>query len=149
MKNREIGLTNVNWNKVGSDKCLQYDRLYASSDMQHWLVKGQGVAQCYERPLWRSCGDVDLFFDAENYERAKGFLMPLATSVEPEDQRKKHLAMTIDSWLVELHGLMSTEISERINAGVERVQSNIFAGVAYGCGRMTGWMCRCLRRTMT
>ena len=36
------------------------------------LVKGQGVGQCYERPLWRSCGDVDLFFDAENYERAKG-----------------------------------------------------------------------------
>ena len=54
--------------------------------------------------------------------------MPLATSVEPEEQRKKHLAMTVDQWLVELHGLMPTEISERINAGVERVQSDIFAG---------------------
>lgn len=32
------------------------------------LVKGQGVAQCYERPLWRSCGDVDFFLDDENYE---------------------------------------------------------------------------------
>ena len=42
------------------------------------LVKGQGVGQCYERPLWRSCGDVDLFFDAENYEQAKAFLSPLA-----------------------------------------------------------------------
>ena len=56
------------------------------------LVKGQGVGQCYERPLWRSCGDVDLFFDAENYERAKGFLTPLAMEVEPEEKRKKHLA---------------------------------------------------------
>ena len=92
------------------------------------LVKGQGVGQCYERPLWRSCGDVDLFFDAENYERAKGFLTPLALEVEPEEKCKKHLAMTIDPWLVELHGLMPTEISERINAGVERVQSDIFAG---------------------
>ena len=92
------------------------------------LVKGQGVGQCYERPLWRSSGDVDLFFDAENYERAKGFLTPLAVSVEPEEKRKMHLAMTIDQWLVELHGLMPTEISERINAGVERVQSDIFAG---------------------
>ena len=36
--------------------------------------------------------------------------------------------MTIDPWLVELHGLMPTEISERINACVERVQSDIFAG---------------------
>ena len=92
------------------------------------LVKGQGVGQCYDRPLWRSCGDVDLFFDAENYERAKTFLSPLAVEVEPEEKRKKHLAMTIDPWVVELHGLMPTEISERINAGVERVQSDIFAG---------------------
>ena len=92
------------------------------------LVKGQGVGRCYERPLWRSCGDVDLFFDAENYEKAKAFLPPLAVSVEPEEKRKKHLAMTIDPWVVELHGLMPTEISERINTGVERVQDNIFAG---------------------
>lgn len=92
------------------------------------LVKGQGVGQCYERPLWRSCGDVDLFSDAENYERAEGFLSPLAVEVEPEEKRKKHMAMTIDPWVVELHGLMPTEISERINAGVERVQSDIFAG---------------------
>ena len=90
------------------------------------LVKGQGVAQCYERPLWRSCGDVDLFFDSENYEKAKAFLPPLAVSVNPEDKRKKHQAMTIDPWVVELHGLMPTEISERINAGVERVQEDIF-----------------------
>ena len=33
------------------------------------LVKGQGGGQFYARPLWRSCGDVDLFFAAENYER--------------------------------------------------------------------------------
>lgn len=90
------------------------------------LVKGQGVARCYARPLWRSCGDVDLFFDAENYEKAKAFLPPLAVSVETEEKRKKHFAMTIDPWLVELHGLMPTEISDRINAGVERVQKDIF-----------------------
>lgn len=90
------------------------------------LVKGQGVAQCYERPLWRSSGDIDLFFDEDNYQKAKTFLIPLAASVESEDKRKKHLAMSIDSWLVELHGLMPTEISERINAGVDAVQKDIF-----------------------
>ena len=90
------------------------------------LVKGQGVAQCYKRPLWRTCGDVDLFFDAENYEKAKVFLSPLASSVRPEEKRMKHQAITIGPWMVELHGLMPTEISERINAGVERVQRDIF-----------------------
>lgn len=33
------------------------------------LVKGQGIAQCYERPLWRTCGDVDLFLNEEDYRR--------------------------------------------------------------------------------
>jgi len=27
------------------------------------LVKGRGMVQCYERPLWRNCGDVDIFLD--------------------------------------------------------------------------------------
>jgi len=48
------------------------------------LVKGQGVAQCYERPLWRACGDVDFFLDAENYRRAKDFLTPMAEHVGEE-----------------------------------------------------------------
>ncbi len=90
------------------------------------LVKGQGIGQCYERPLWRTSGDVDLFFDAENYEKAKEFLPSLAATVESENKRKKHFAMHFTPWIVELHGLMPTEISERINAGVERVQHDIF-----------------------
>ena len=28
-------------------------------DIYTLLMKGQGVAQCYERPLWRSSGDID------------------------------------------------------------------------------------------
>lgn len=40
-------------------------------DIYALLVKGQGIAQCYERPLWRSCGDVDLFLDNDNYDKAK------------------------------------------------------------------------------
>ena len=90
------------------------------------LVKGQGVAQCYARPQWRSSGDIDFLFDEVNYEKAKSFLTPLAISVEPEDKKKKHLAITIDSWVVELHGLMPTDFSNRINAGIEEVQKSIF-----------------------
>lgn len=90
------------------------------------LAKGQGVAQCYSRPQWRAAGDIDFFLDADNYEKAKSLLCPLASSVDQEEKRKKHQAMTIDSWTVELHGLMPTEISERINTGVADVQQDIF-----------------------
>ena len=41
------------------------------------LLKGQELAQCYEKPLWRSSGDVDLFLSDDNYNKAKAFLQPL------------------------------------------------------------------------
>ena len=41
------------------------------NDIYALLVKGQGVAQCYEKPLWRVSGDVDLLLDDENYQKAK------------------------------------------------------------------------------
>ena len=34
------------------------------------LLKGQGIAQCYERPLRRTSGDVDLFLSNGNYQNA-------------------------------------------------------------------------------
>lgn len=67
------------------------------------LVKGQGVAQCYERPLWRACGDVDLFLSDDNYKKAKDYLVPLAISVGEEFDYNKHLALNIEGWEVELH----------------------------------------------
>ena len=96
------------------------------ADIYTILVKGQGIAQCYERPLWRSCGDVDLLLNVDNYEKAKTFLTPLADQVEPEEINMKHLGMTIGDWIVELHGTMHTEISSRVNLGVDEAQDACF-----------------------
>ena len=90
------------------------------------LVKGQGVAQCYDRPQWRSAGDVDFFLDVDNYNKAKRVLTPMASDVKEEDRRRLHLAMTIEDWTVELHGTLHTEISKRINKGIDAIQREIF-----------------------
>lgn len=90
------------------------------------LIKGQGVAQCYERPQWRSAGDIDLFLDEENYLKAKCFLTPLASHVDGEDESRLHLGMTIDSWTVELHGTMRSELSSKIDRVIDDVQRDIF-----------------------
>ena len=92
------------------------------------LIKGQGVAQCYSRPQWRSVGDVDFFLDKDNYYKAKAFLIPLADSVEKEDTPRLHLGMKIDPWLVELHGTMHTKISRRIDIVIDKVQNDVFEG---------------------
>lgn len=90
------------------------------------LVKGQGIAQCYERPLWRAPGDVDLYLSEKNYQAAKKFLMPLASDVEKENQKRLHLGMTLDSWVVELHGSMHSDYSDRVNKGLDEVHLRVF-----------------------
>ena len=86
------------------------------------LVKGQGIAQCYARPLWRACGDVDLLLDAENYERAKAFLSGIASKVEQEGTDVKHLAMFFGPWELELHGTLRGDVSKRMDRMIDEVQ---------------------------
>ena len=105
------------------------------ADIYAILVKGQGIAQCYEKPLWRSSGDVDLFLSEDNYEKAKAFLLPLASSVEEEYEREKHLGMTIDGWVVELHGHLYSGLSSRVEKELDRLQVDTFYG-----GQVRNWM---------
>lgn len=96
------------------------------ADVYTLLVKGQGVAQCYGKPLWRSPGDVDLYLSRDNYDKAKTLLLPLAQRVENEDMRRLHLGMTIDKWVVELHGTMYTKISRKMNNVSDEVHKDLF-----------------------
>lgn len=98
------------------------------------LVKGQGIAQCYEKPLWRTNGDVDLYLSTDNYEKAKAYLIPKAQTVETEDKKRLHLGMTIEGWLVELHGTMHTSLSRRRNRMSDEVYDSIFYH-----GNVRGW----------
>lgn len=105
------------------------------NDVYAILVKGQGIAQCYEKPLWRSSGDVDLLLSNSNYEKAKSVLLPLATDVETEYSHFKHQGMTIGGWVVELHGTLHSRLSKRVDSGIDEVQRDVFCG-----GKVRTWM---------
>lgn len=85
------------------------------------LVKGQGVAQCYEKPLWRSAGDIDLLLDEENYDRAKALLSPLSEEDVVEDAFKKHASVRICDFTIELHGRMPFLLSKRVDRVIDEV----------------------------
>lgn len=104
-------------------------------DIYTLLVKGQGIAQCYERPLWRSCGDVDLLLSDNNLRAAKRHLSPLASYVDKEEHYEQHTAMTIDSWMVELHGSLRTGVTSKIDKGIEDLQHSVFYG-----GNVRSWL---------
>ena len=96
------------------------------NDVYAILVKGQGIAQCYEKPLWRSSGDIDLLLSDSNYDKAKDVLLPLATNTEQEFTHFKHLGMTINGWVVELHGTLHSRLSKRVDRGIDEVQRDVF-----------------------
>lgn len=90
------------------------------------LMKGQGIAQCYERPTWRTCGDVDLLLDNDNYEKANCLLDEMAESHRDELGGEKHIEYTVDSWVVELHGNMPSRLFERTDKVLEEIQNDTF-----------------------
>lgn len=106
-----------------------------SEGMYTLLVKGQGLAQCYNRPNWRACGDVDLLLSKDNYEKAKAFILPKGVLTEPEEAGKKHLAMQVGQWAVELHGTLRVGLSARVDRMLDNVQHDIFYG-----GQVRSWI---------
>ena len=106
-----------------------------NADIYALLVKGQGIAQCYEKPLWRSSGDVDLFLSEDHYKKTLQILSPLATSIEEEEVYKRHFAMTIDGWSVELHGTLRSGLWLSIDRGLDKAQNAVFYE-----GKVRSWM---------
>ena len=98
------------------------------------LVKGQGVAQCYEKPLWRPSGDVDLLLSEVNYKKAKELLLPLSSSNKNEERYSQHLGMSIGQWYVEIHGSLRTGLSAKVDKEVDAAQESVFIG-----GNVRSW----------
>lgn len=89
------------------------------------LIKGQGVAQCYERPMWRAPGDVDLLLNNDNYERGKVFLDSISEKPPKEYSFNKEYQTTISGWTLELHGSLRCGLSAALNRGVDAIQYDI------------------------
>lgn len=97
-----------------------------NADIYTLLVKGQGIAECYERPQWRTSGDIDFFLSDSNYEKAKSFLKPLANDGKPERLYSKEIGFYVNSWLIELHGTLHTGLSTRVDKSIDAVQRDVF-----------------------
>lgn len=113
-------------NKAMNEFIAKLMNLLNENGIKAVLVKGQGVAQCYERPLWRACGDVDMLLDDENYQKAKDLLIPLASSVDEENAYNKHIAMTINGWVLELHGTLRSGLWRRMDKEIDALQQETF-----------------------
>lgn len=84
--------------------------------VQSWLLKGQGVAQCYENSLRRTSGDIDVFFPIDGeYEKAReDFLRHLKPEdVHNDNHQTKTLEFDYKGIYIELHGRILPEVNRR------------------------------------
>lgn len=122
-------------NKALNDFIVWLIETLRKKDVYTLLVKGQGIAQCYEKPLWRASGDVDLLLSEDNYQRAKKVLIPLADNVEQEYKTFKHIGMTMKGdFVVELHGTLHSRLSRRVDNVVDEAQKDVSSG-----GNVRSW----------
>lgn len=109
---------NVFINQLMDDLCKK--NIYAL------IVKGQGVAQCYERPLWRSSGDIDLYLNENDFQKAKKYFRPLVEKFDPDDDFTRHINMHYGEWVVEIHANQNCSLSRRINKVLCDVHKDLF-----------------------
>lgn len=99
------------------------------------LVKGSGLAQCYTRPLWRTCGDIDFFFSDSEYHRAVEFFSSQRrTEVVQNARYTKSYGVVIEPWFIELHGTLRNGLSSKMDIEIDAVQKDLFIG-----GNVRSW----------
>ncbi|MGM9773598.1 MAG: nucleotidyltransferase family protein [Candidatus Egerieousia sp.] len=101
-------------------------KIFDENGILYTVVKGPSVAQCYDKPLWRAPGDIDLFMPHDSYEKAKQIIIPLADSVMKEGVNVKHYAFFYKGVEFELHGTMFTQLSNRIDSTLLSLQNKMF-----------------------
>ena len=88
------------------------------------LIKGQGIAQCYQHPLWRANGDVDLLVNSHDYNMAKSLLISYSQTEAKETETTKEYCLTIEGWAVELHGTLYCRLTKRLDAFLDKIQDD-------------------------
>ena len=105
-----------------------------NADIYALLVKGQGVAQCYERPLWRSSGDIDFLLSQDNYNKAVNLFKNIYPNNKNGGDYSKETAFYTDLWMIEVHGSLRTCLSTKVDKEIDKVQKDLFYG-----GNVRSW----------
>lgn len=106
------------------DPAKPLNQASALEPITYVILKGQGVAQSYPKPMLRCSGDIDLFFTQENYQRAKDLLKPLSTSIE-DKPLSLECALVIEGVDIELHGHMTSGINKAADKHLQIILNKV------------------------
>lgn len=96
---------------------VELETLFHKNGINPVLLKGQGVAVNYPRPMLRECGDIDLYVGPEQYVKTCDLLKSLASEddVANGSEQDKHYHICLDNIHVEIHRFCDTLENKREN----------------------------------
>lgn len=77
-------------------------RHYAANGLRAVVLKGQAVAQLYARPLWRECGDLDIYLPLHHHFE-KAAALAAAEGLKPKRKADESVCFVWQGVEVELH----------------------------------------------
>lgn len=77
--------------------------LNQQDNIDYVILKGQGVGQCYPKPMLRCSGDIDILVNQGSYERAKAILRSIADKYEDKAGQQVTSNVYVDGVKIELH----------------------------------------------
>lgn len=105
-----IELRNRHMNKVQANLC----RWFENNGLKPIVMKGQGVAQYYEQPFLRECGDIDLYF-ASAREHSEAYRLLEEKVGRLEKHADGSYSYKVDGVSVEHHTQLVDLTGRRVN----------------------------------
>ena len=126
--------TNSLANKVQKSLINRITTLFNEEGIPSILLKGQGVAQNYQKPESRMCGDIDIYVGMDNFHKACEILRREgAEELIHQDEHEFHIAFDLDDKTIEVHKKSDVIHGRKLNDSLQKwITNHLDAKLAAG-----------------
>lgn len=107
--------------KVQKSLINRITTLFNEEGIPSILLKGQGVAQNYQKPESRMCGDIDIYVGMDNFHKACEILRREgAEELIHQDEHEFHIAFDLDDKTIEVHKKSDVIRGRKLNDSLQK-----------------------------
>lgn len=112
--------------RLNADICKVF-QLLTERGFHPVLLKGQGIATFYPKPLARKCGDVDIYIGEKDYDAACKFLINDVEGTTGKHESEKHYEIFYGKTELEIHRYSDVATPPQNNNNYQSLVASYFA----------------------
>jgi len=118
-----IAIMNERVNNVQAKLCS----VLTDNNIPYAIIKGQAVAQAYQKPLIRLSGDIDFLVAEEDFDKVNHLFAEFNHDYEFHHEADLHHALHIDDVWVENHAMAKSYFTKRLDRVLEQERKRMFS----------------------